>query len=461
MHPITRHPFIRTAGLLGLAFSLVLSFASPVLAQDKATLDLLVKKGLITQADADGVAKSAAMVVTAKNQAVHSLKIEGLLQVQYDYITTQNKALGGANPPATNQFFIRRAQLGAVADLGNGWGGELFMDFAATQAANSPNSGPQANGLIGQNLFQKAVITKKVDDYGIAAAGYQRVDFTQEELVYVANLKPIERSLATRYFDESYGNPTSRRLAFANRHTGLFWNGDVPQVEGLTYSMALTNGVQNTPISYGAVGGLNKFAGWGSVGYQNKIGAVAYKFGVAVGYSADGNSNNGPPAVLNQSNPIWGYNPYVTLDYGQFELSAEYLFAKVTNGRQNASGTVFSDAQPWGVTITPSFKVNDQWELVSRFTYLGTNGRGTNISDILRDAPNLTTSSNSTATFFDNAWAAYFGVNWYIVGTSVRLSAGYEYAQFLGRDTGGGTVQPFSGPRADANAIRTSLQIMF
>ncbi|MGA2052995.1 MAG: hypothetical protein ABSH19_06770, partial [Opitutales bacterium] len=175
----------------------------------------------------------------------------------------------------------------------------------------------------------------------------------------------------------------------------------------------------------------------------------------------DGNSNNGPPSALNQSNPIWGYNPYITLDYGRFELSGEYLFAKVANGRADAAGTAFSAAQPWGVTITPSFKINDQWELVARYTYLGTNGRGTNISDILRDAPNLTTSGNSTGTFFDNAWAAYFGVNWYIVGSSVRLSAGYEYSQFLGRDTGGGAGAPFSGPRADASAIRTSLQVMF
>ena len=56
---------------------------SPLLhAQDKATLDLLVAKGVITRAEADGVSKKAVQV-SAKEKTTKSIKISGRLQMQY------------------------------------------------------------------------------------------------------------------------------------------------------------------------------------------------------------------------------------------------------------------------------------------------------------------------------------------------------------------------------------------
>ena len=66
------------AAVLGLAFN--------TYAQDKQTLDLLVSKGLITRAEADSVAKKSVAVVSPKEKDVKSLKLEGRLQVQYEYL---------------------------------------------------------------------------------------------------------------------------------------------------------------------------------------------------------------------------------------------------------------------------------------------------------------------------------------------------------------------------------------
>src|ERR1700690_4179468 len=92
-------------------------------AQDKATLDLLVKKNVITQDEAAALAKTTAtpaIVAGPKDQTIKGLKIEGLFQSQFDWLSTDDKAAGAANPPATAQFLIRPAYLGAQADLGNG-----------------------------------------------------------------------------------------------------------------------------------------------------------------------------------------------------------------------------------------------------------------------------------------------------------------------------------------------------
>jgi len=96
---------------------------------------------------------------------------------------------------------------------------------------------------------------------------------------------------------------------------------------------------------------------------------------------------------------------------------------------------------------------------VARYAYLSTNGRGTNISDVVRDAPNTLTPAPST-NFYDNVDSFYGGVNWYIEGTSVKLSAGYEFDQFSGRQTGAlGTG--FTGPRTNAQGFRAQLQVQF
>ena len=165
------------------------------------------------------------------------------------------------------------------------------------------------------------------------------------------------------------------------------------------------------------------------------------------------------PAIPAQSNTIWGYNPYVTLDYGNFELSAEFIQAVVQNGRVSGGTTAApgptSTAAPYGFNLTPSYKINDKWEAVARLSYLNTNGRGTSINAVETDA----SSTTGAVSNYDSAWAYYVGFNYYIVGNSVKFTAGYEYAQFNHRQTAFGG--PFNGPSANVNAVRARLQLLF
>jgi hypothetical protein len=444
----------RATRAVGFSLTLFLLGASAASAQDKATLDLLVKKGVISQQEADAVAKPSALAdVTAKNPAVQKIKLEGMLQIQFDSVTTKDSA--HANPSSADQFELRHLYFGAVADLGNGWSGELEADFAAT-GSTQMSGAPQSQNT--QNLLEKAIITKQVDDYGAATFGFQKTQFSYEENTLTSEILPVERSIATNYFTRPYNGPTTGRLGFGNRLSGIYWEGHLPgDSSGFYYGAALTDGIESAATTGNAAGGApsyNEFGYWGHAGYKGVVDGVNYKVGLNAGYASEANS------IATQNNAVYGYNPYLSLNYGRASLVAEYLQAIVQNGRSNATGAT-SNAAPYGINITPSYKINAAWELVSRFSYLSTNGRGALISQQEWDAANTagTNASGTAGSDYDNVWAAYIGANWSIVGNSVKLSAGYEFAQFTDRQSVANG--PFNGPHANVSALRARLQLLF
>jgi len=452
---LNRFSFIRAVtSVTGIAVTLLFALTNPARAQDKATLDLLVKKGVISQSEEDSIAKSSAAVVVARDPDVQKLKVQGMVQFQYDWVTTKDKAPNSSDPPATNQFELRHIYLGAQADLGNGWGGEIQTDFAAT-GSTQLSAAPQSQNT--QNSIEKAIITKKVDGYGLATFGFQKTQFSQEENTLTSEILPVERSIVTNYFTRPYGGPTIGRLGFGNRLAGIYWDGVVPGWNGFYYGDALTTDIETAASLGGPATGApsyNEFGYWTHAGYQGKLGDLAYKIGANFGYTGDANSTPAAGPVPAQNNSIWGYNPYFSLSYDRFTLTAEFLQAIVQNGRAS-SGGVTSDAAPYGFVITPSYKINDQWELVTRLSELSTNGRGATISQQEWSGGNTAGAVSD----YDNALALYLGVNWYIEGNSVKLSAGYEYARFTDRQSVANG--PFNGPGADVSAFRMRLQLMF
>ncbi len=436
-------------------------------AQDKATLDLLVKKNVITADEAATLAKTSAVSATAKDTAnVKGIKIEGMVQSQFDSVSTSDKGAGNFNPAAEDQFFIRRAYLGAVLDMGNGWGGEILFDFAA--GAQAPTGTQAGGGNAAQNLFEKLIITKKFDDFnGLATVGYQKVHFMQEEFTSSAEVKTVERSMMSRYFDEAYTANNNGRLGFANRHNGVFYDGKFQlgddKKNNLIYGGAFTTGIQNSS-GYTAVGGLDKFGAWLYAGYDNQSDEnLTYTVGINYGISPDGNSVNGAagvPAPGNQANTMWGYNPYLRLTWNKaLQIDAEFAQAFIDNGRFSAlSG--YSRAEPMGFTITPSYKFTDEWELVLKYGILNTDGRGTGISSVVRNGNNVTTGG----VLFNDAQQFYVGVNWYIMKNAVKFMLGYEYSEFSNRSTsaiGAINTANLTGPRAEVSAIRARMQLNF
>jgi len=167
-------------------------------AQDKATLDLLVSKGLISRQEADELSKKAT-VVDAKQSTTKSVKLSGRIQVQYQNIHT-SETVGGVsrNLNTTNNFLLRRVFLGMEADLESGWSAKIVTDLCRSSE--------------GYNYLDVAHLSKKLQYdilNGTVDIGYKKIAFNIEETISNSKLFTPERSLATRFFSE--GN-NGRRL---------------------------------------------------------------------------------------------------------------------------------------------------------------------------------------------------------------------------------------------------------
>ena len=113
------------------ALSLSLFSASALSASDDALLDLLVKKGVLSSAEATEVAaelKDASGVsFSAKGKETIKLRFNGRMHYQYDSLSAEDN---GADVPSTNHFYFRRLRVGFKATHKNGLYADTVLNFA-------------------------------------------------------------------------------------------------------------------------------------------------------------------------------------------------------------------------------------------------------------------------------------------------------------------------------------------
>lgn len=410
-----------------------LSIASSFLnAQDKATLDLLVSKGVITAQEASKLSKDTVKVI-AKDKHAKTIKLTGRVQTQYENINVEGFGdSGSVSAVSKNDFIMRRMFLGAEADLGSGWSALVIADFGRADS--------------GQNYLEYAYISKKIDWeflQGKLDIGYRKVNFGLEEYTSASKLMTIERSIASRYWAE--GN-NGRRLGFGARHTGVYFNGKVGAIEGLEYGLALTNSYSDNPAKISSTGD-NTLAYWANVLYSGKIDEdISYTVGVNFGYSDGANA-----VSSTQHGSMWGLNPYVKAKLYGLEVWGEFLMSGVEYGKVGNS----EDATPMGFNAGIEYKFDiGQYGKIAptlRYSYLDTDGRGVAASDGIRNANNPSGYSS-----FYAAQSIYAGVNWYLMDDTVKFQLGYEWAQFNGT-----AANKSASNYADANVVRAQMQILF
>ena len=115
-------------------------------AQDKATLDLLVKKGVITAEERAKTLQSSAATKTesgmdrvfTKEAGANRLTFSGRIQGQWEAAAyTQTTAGVETQAADLNNVMMRRLYLGAKADVGAGFSGELVWNFGDNSNASS------------------------------------------------------------------------------------------------------------------------------------------------------------------------------------------------------------------------------------------------------------------------------------------------------------------------------------
>jgi phosphate-selective porin len=444
--------------LLGAA----LLSASSTLAQtsannnDKALLNVLIEKGVLTAGEAqqitDEMAKSTSgqdVMTNAADKYVKKLTLTGRFQVQFadlgssiDGYNNAAPAVLPAHPVASEHFLLRRLYLGTKVDFTDNFTGYVNYDFANVS-------------------FDAAYIRWKQSDALIIDAGIEKAPFDYEEITSSGSLKAIERSPITRYFDETNNG---RRLGAASYRTGLFAQGSQ---DGWFYEVAITNPERNeysgdssagpTVNGSGGVGNYSNatnnnlaYYGWG--GYAGKFDPVTFRVGAEAGYLPD---QGGPGATVGAGNNLSVYGFYGDATVADFNLQAEWMQANSKNA-VNRFGTI-GTANPNGFWIQPSYYIIPKvLEGVVRYSAVNSDDRGVALSDGIRGATSGGTMNKM------NEW--YVGGNWYIEGNDVKLQLGYIHGQSKGAllpTTPNGVVATGAAVKASTDGIRTQVQVNF
>ena len=432
-------------------------------AQDKALRSALVKKGYLTQQEATEIAKETVVVVPSE-ESTRLLSVNGLVQTQYDYVAVRDDA-AEREPKATNRFLMRRVDLGATAHLGNGWSGVLNCRVFG-QGMDSGNARLK-EAYIQKDIEWNLLGTDTFD--GSLRIGYQKVPFIHEDNIPCFELKTVERSPMTNFFTNglehysvaSWGNC----IGLGGRHTGLYWTGSLTDaLEGFDYGVAVVNSQKDVDYNYvvGSWNSPNQLGYYANISYTDSCDQLDFLLGCNFGYQPAGTYYRYPPGGGTGGNntALMGCNPYLEVEYQGFSLMAEAAIGRIAHGKLSVEG----NSWPIGVNIMPAYKFNDEWELVFRYSYLDTNSRGVSVGSIILDATEIPVHvASGSPTLFNQLHAYYIGFNWYIVGNSVKLTAGYEYTVLEKRCAAPSSSSYDFSDSNDAaiHAVRARMQILF
>ncbi|GBL24859.1 hypothetical protein EMGBS6_16440 [Opitutia bacterium] len=408
-------------------------------AQDKATLDLLVKKGLITAEERAKTLDEAAKARTAsglnkifvKEDATKRLTFSGRVQTQYQSISGETTANNGTVTQATDlsNAFMRRLYLGFKVDMGEGISAELVNNFA-------------------DNTLDKAIFTAETS-YGNFILGYQKVQWGLEENTSSSKLLTVERSASNRFWNEGVSSSSLGRLGFGARHTGLHYANKytVDAAQTLEFGGSVANASQGQANNSG-----NDIGIFANLIYTYKI-SDTNKHSVGVNYGTQRDTRTaagtGIGAGVNDAT-ISGFNPYIKSQFDKLVVQAEMI--TTTNEAVVGSTPNAVERKPEGYTILAAYKFTDQVEGVVRYSQLDTDGQGATFGGLYRDGSNISGVYNK----FDSV---YVGVNYYFVDHNAKIMFGYENAKASQLMSGlGGTV---GTGKADADIFRLQAQVLF
>ncbi len=395
-------------------------------AHDQATLDLLVKKGVITQSEADTIAAGTPTTqVQAVDTAASKITLNGFIQGRYTFISQNEKTAGLADPATTDGFGIRRALLAFNAYLKDGWSISLTPEF----------DGPVGTAGISTFYLHRAGVMHTAKS-GVLFAGLKHVTFGYEEFNLPTGYEVVDRSAASMLMASNN---------FAGRHIGIFWDGKIKDT-GFTYGVAATNASVN---SYTPTRANNEPALWahGEYAFTCPVTGAKATAGLNTGYVADlGNAT----ATANNENlnttlgggSILGFDPYLILAGDRATFRAEVI-GWIANGKNGAD-----DYAPLGYNLTATYKVTPEVEPVVRFSQLKTDGIGVTNAGAIFNADATTPAT----TYYDDVWSLYAGVNYYIQDNHLKVQLGYDFSQLTNAN---------NGSQIDAHALRLQLQAAF
>jgi len=213
---------IRTVFLFGILFTAITLKAQ----QNDELLNLLIKKNVLSQKEADSLRADLALKEQAKrdkdkeNQhgitiGSRALQISGLIQTEYE---------GFEQTGVNNTFLLHRARLDVKGDINDNWNYEVYTEFAAT------------------TKLLDAYTTYKIADFLKFTAGQFKVPFSLESLISDSQLEFIDRSQV----DNALAGRSSDVIGNQNgRDIGIQVSGSFAKVDDrylFDYTLGVFNG---------------------------------------------------------------------------------------------------------------------------------------------------------------------------------------------------------------------------
>jgi len=443
-------------------------------AQDKATLDLLVKKGVITAEERAKTLEEGATARTAtgvnrvfpKEDTTKRFTIGGYFQAQYqNFDYSQGGTASAVDAPIQNGFLMRRLYLELTADIGSGVSGNIVLDTSGNTSSST------------SSWLDRAIVSHS-SSIGTFDLGYRKVAWGYEESTATSlfkassgKLSTVERGITNRYWNEgengAAGRSDGRRLGFGAHHTGLHYTSPA-NPNGFEYGASVVNAAQGR-FTEGT--NTNDLAYYANLVWNHKVSDnEAYAVGVNYGQTRYLAATTSP---VNTLADMSGYNPFVMAKYFAWTFQGEYLSTKVTNAKDAAVNVDDVSRTPTGYNLMAVYKINDSWEGVVRYTSLDTDGRGQKISDGERG---FAVSAGNAGSAYDKSNALYLGVNYYFDltafgkatnGHNAKIQLGYERANFTGKISDSTTnpavanTRTIDGSKATVDAIRLQAQVAF
>ena len=366
-------------------------------ASNDALLDLLVKKGVLTDNEATAVAaelkeENKGVTFSAKGNETIKLRFNGRMHFQYDGLAMDDN---GNDLDSTSHFYFRRLRLGAKATHENGLFAETVVDFAENDLS-----------------IDKAVAGYEYNDMFTGMVGYQKVPFGFQETTSSSKIKTIERSAANRFFADD--------IDFAGRHTGLHAKGDLGG--GFSYAAALVNSAQGEGSRLlGSAEASNDMAAFGRIQWESN--------GLTLGVDAGQQTNN---SVVGDD--VTAFTGYANYKFEGFDVLGEYFTADMGDAEDAA-----------GYAVRVAYKI-DKFEPVFRYSHLKNDTFVIDTDELIRRAP-----SGGTVSGGDNEIDSYYlGVNYYH-NKAVSLMLGYEIAE----------TDSDTNDEVDVDGFRARLQILW
>ena len=370
-------------------------------ASNDALLDLLVKKGVLTDSEATAVAaelkeENKGVTFSAKGSDTVKLRFNGRMHFQYDSLDAEYG--DGMDAPSTNHFYFRRLRLGAKATHSSGIFAETVVDFAENDLS-----------------IDKAVAGYKFNDAFTGSVGYQKVPFGFQETTSSSKIKTIERSAANRFFADD--------IDFAGRHTGLHVKGDLGA--GFSYAAALVNAAQGEGSRLlGESNTDNEIAYFGRLQWESN--------GFTLGADTGHQSNN---SKIGGFNNVTAYTGYVNYKFEGFDILGEYFHGDLDD---------LEDVDGYSVRV--AYKIG-KFEPVFRYSTLNSDMFEIDADELIRRAPKEGSSIKGTGNEIDSY---YLGLNYYH-NKAVSFMVGYEFAE----------AENDQGDEYDVDGVRARLQILW